>query len=110
MADIHDVVVFSVEGEKILGIVIEHYTNPLDDFYIIYADYTLYKVSNPEDNASIIIENIIIPACDAAISDYRLHRQHLKDIDACHKEFEAIKEAIISKMDIGNLFEDNSIK
>ena len=35
MADIHDIIVFSSEGEKILGVVVEHYTNPLDDFYVI---------------------------------------------------------------------------
>ena len=86
MTDFHDIVVFSSEGEKILGIVVEHYTNPLDDFYVIYSDYALHKSHNPNEDASIIIDNVIIPACDAALADYRLKRQHLKDMDTFHKE------------------------
>lgn len=79
MADLHDIIVFSSEGEKILGVVIEHYTNPLDDFYVIYADYALHKSHDTNQDATIIIENVIIPACDAALADYRLKRQHLID-------------------------------
>ena len=52
MADIRDITVFSSDGEKILGVVVEHYTNPLDDFYVVYADYALYKFSNPDENAT----------------------------------------------------------
>ena len=100
MADLHDIIAFSSEGEKILGVVIEHYTNPLDDFYVVYADYALYKSHNPEEDASVIIDNVIIPACDAAIADYRLKRQHLVDVGRLHKDVEALIEAIRSKMDI----------
>ena len=53
MADIRNIIVFSSDGEKILGVVIEHYTNPLDDFYVVYADYALHKFSNPEENAEV---------------------------------------------------------
>lgn len=98
MADLHDIIVFSSEGEKILGVVIGHYTNPLDDFFVIYADYALHKSHNPDDGATVIIDNVIIPACDAAIADFRMKRQHLKDIKKCHKEIETFIEAAASKM------------
>ena len=94
----HDIIVFSSEGEKTLGVVIDHYTNPLDDFFVIYADYALYKSHNPNEDAQIIIDNVIIPACDAAIADYRIRRQHLRDVSRCHKEIETLIEAINSKM------------
>ena len=109
MADKHDIIVFSSEGEKILGVVIEHYTNPLDDFYVVYADYALHRSHNPDEDASIIIDNVIIPACDAAIADYRLRRQHLRDIDKFHQEIEAMKQAMLSKMETDTLFEDSKI-
>lgn len=98
MADLHDIVAFSCDGEKILGVVIEHYTNPLDDFLVIYADYALHKSHNPNEDAQIIIDNVIIPSCDAAIADFRMKRQRLKDIKKCHKEIEAFIEAAASKM------------
>ena len=107
MADMHDIIAFSSNGEKILGVVIEHYTNPLDDFYVVYADYALHKSHNPEEDAKIILENVIIPACDEALADYRLKRQHLRDIDKCHKEIEAFIEAISSKMETDSLFGNN---
>jgi hypothetical protein len=106
MADFHDIVMFSCDGEKILGVVIEHYTNPLDDFYVIYADYALYKSKNSDENASIIIDNVIIPSCDAAIAEYRLKRQHLNDINRTRKDIEAIVDAITSKMGLDDIFSD----
>ena len=98
MADKHDIVSFSSEGEKILGVVIEHYTNPLDDFFILYANYALHKSHNPNEDANIIIDNVIIPACDEAIADFRLKRQCLKDIAKHHKDIESFMEAIASKI------------
>ena len=98
MADMHDIIAFSSEGEKILGVVIEHYTNPLDDFFVVYADYALHKSHNPNEDAQVIIDNVIIPACDAAIADFRLKRQHLRDIRKCHEEIEAFIEAAASKI------------
>lgn len=98
MADKRDIIAFSSEGEKILGVVIEHYTSPLDDFFVIYADYALHKSHNPNEDAQIIIDNVIIPACDAAIADFRMRRQHLKDIRKYHKDIESLVEAITSKM------------
>ena len=103
MADTHDVVVFSSEGEKLLGLVIEHYTNPLDDFYVIYADYAIHKASSLDEDASVIIDNVIIPACDAAIADFRLQQQHLKDMGKYHSELEAIKKAISDKLNLEDL-------
>lgn len=108
MADIREIVAFSSDGEKILGVVIEHYTNPLDDFYVIYADYALHKSHDPDGESEIIIDNVIIPACDAALSDYRLKRQHLMDIDRFHREIGAMKEAISSKMNT-DVFSDEGI-
>lgn len=108
MADMHDIIVFSSEGEKILGVVIDHYTNPLDDFYVVYADYALYKSYNPDENASVILDNVIIPACDAALSDYRLNRQHLKDMDRFHREMEALIQAVSSKMDLDDIFDETA--
>jgi len=110
MADIRDIVAFSCDGEKILGVVIEHYTNPLDDFYVVYADYALHKFHSSDEDASVIIDNILIPACDAMLADHMMMRQHLKDVAHFHKEIEAMKEALKSKMEIGNLFEDRDIK
>ena len=111
MADLHDIIVFSTEGEKILGVVIEHYSNPLDDFYVVYADYTLFKSHNPDEDASIILENVIIPACDAAIADYRLKRQHLSDMNKARKDLEAIVNAIGSQIGLDDIFsnDDNKI-
>ena len=109
MADFHDIIVFSSEGEKILGVVIEHYTNPLDDFYVVYADFALYKSFNPDEDASIIIDNVIIPACDAAIADYRLKRQHLSDMNKARADLEAVVDAIRSNMDTGSIFSNDDI-
>jgi len=96
----HDIVAFLSEGEKILGVVIEHYTNPLDDFYVVYADYALYKVSNPDEDSVVIIDDIIIPACDMALSDFRLKRQHLSDMNRYHQDMDALIEAIKAKIKI----------
>lgn len=104
--DIHEIIGFSLDGEKILGVVIEHYTNPLDDFYVVYADYALYKSHDSNEDASIILDNVIIPACDQAIADYKLKRQHLKDMETTHKEFKALIDAIKSKMNMDSIFED----
>ena len=109
MADIRDITVFSSEGEKILGVVIEHYTNPLDDFYLVYSDYALHKFHNPEENAEIILDNVIIPACDAAIAEYRLKRQHLSDMNKARKELDALVDAITSRMGVDSIFEDEEI-
>jgi hypothetical protein len=109
MADIRDITVFSSDGEKILGVVIEHYTNPLDDFYVVYADYALHKFHNPDENAEVILDNVIIPACDAAIAEYRLKRQHLSDMNKARKELDALVDAITSKMGVASLFEDEEI-
>lgn len=106
MADLHDIIAFSSKGEKIMGIVVEHYGNPLDDFYVVYADYALHKVLNPDEDAQVIIENVIIPACDAALADYTLKRQHLKDINNYHQEIEALVEALKSRIDIGSVFDE----
>jgi hypothetical protein len=110
MADLHDIIVFSTEGEKILGVVIEHYSNPLDDFYVVYADYTLFKSHNPDEDASIILENVIIPACDAAIADYRLKRQHLSDMNKARVDIGAIVNAITSKMGLDDIFSNDDDK
>lgn len=104
MTDMHDIIAFSSQGEKILGVVIEHYTNPLDDFCVVYAEYALYKLHSSNEDASIIIENVIIPACDAAIAEFRLARQHLKDMNKAKKDMEAIVGAIKSKMNLDDIF------
>lgn len=109
MADIRDIIVFSSEGEKILGVVIEHYTNPLDDFYVVYADYALHRSHNPEDDAEIIVDNVIIPACDAALAEYRLKRQHLSDMNKARKDIDALIDAISSRMETEGLFADDGI-
>jgi hypothetical protein len=108
MTDIHDIIAFSCDGEKILGVVIEHYTNPLDDFYIVYADYAIHKSYNPEEDSFVLIDNVIIPACDEALAEYRLKRQHLKDMNLGRKEIEALVEAITSKMGLNDIFNDDN--
>lgn len=109
MADLHDIIVFSSEGEKILGVVIEHYINPLDDFYVVYADYALYKSHNPDEDAIIIMDNVIIPSCDAAIADYRLKKQHLSDMNRTRKDIEAIVDAITSKIGLDGIFSNDDV-
>lgn len=106
MADMHDIIKFSCNGEKIFGIVIEHYANPLDEFSIVYADYSLHKVYNIEEDAIMMIDNIIIPACDNALTDFRLRRQHLKDVGKFCDEIEFMKEAMQSKLKTDDLFDD----
>ena len=109
MTDLHDIIAFSCDGEKILGVVIEHYTNPLDDFYIVYADYAIHKSYNPDENASIIIDNVIIPACDEAIAEYRLKKQHLIDMNKARKDIESFVEAIKSKIGLDDIFGNDDI-
>jgi hypothetical protein len=104
--DKHDIIAFSSEGSKTLGVVILHCSNPLDDFYIVYADYALHKSHKPDEDAVLIMDNVIIPACDAAIAEYRLKRQHLRDMDKCHRDIEALIGAINSDMETDGLFED----
>ena len=110
MADLHDIIVFSCDGEKILGVVIEHYTNPLDDFYVVYADYALHRSRNLNEDASVIIDNVIIPACDAAIAEYKLKRQHLTDMNKARKDIESFVDAITSKMGLDSIFSDDDLK
>lgn len=98
MADIRDIVAFSCDGEKILGVVIDHYTNPLDDIYVVYAGYALYKFHDSNEDAKIVIENVIIPACDEALADFRLKRQHLRDIKKYHSEIGTLLDTDISKI------------
>ena len=98
MVDIHDIISFSCEGERILGVVIEHYNSPLDDFYVVYADYTIFKSISTDEDASIIISNVIIPACDEALFEFKLKRQHLRDMNRCHDEIDAFKEALKDRM------------
>ena len=102
----NDIIAFLSEEERILGVVLDHYTNPLDDFYIVYADYALHKVHDPKENATIILANVIIPACDAAIAEYRLKRQHLMDMNKARKDIEAIVDAISSRMNM-DIFSDD---
>lgn len=106
MADMRDIIKFSCNGEKIFGIIIEHYVNPLDEFNIVYADYSLYKVYNTEEDAVMMIDNVIIPACDNALADFRLRRQHLKDVGKFCDEIEFMKEAMQSKLRTDDLFDD----
>ena len=93
MANTHDIVVFSSEGENILGVVIDHFTSPLDDFYVVYADYALHKFHSAHEDAIQILDGVIIPACDEAIADYRLKKQHLKDIKRHHEDIEALLDS-----------------
>lgn len=79
MEDLHDIVLFPFNGEKILGLVLKHYDFPLADFYIIYAEHALYEYHN-QDDCSIIAEDVIMPACDEAISDYKLKKEQIKNI------------------------------
>lgn len=109
MTDMHDIIVFSSNGEKVLGVVIEHYTNPLDDYYVVYADYALHKSHHPDEDSTIIIDNVIIPACDAALTEYRLQRQHIKDMAKSHQDVEDLMNAIKSKMNTDTLFDNSQI-
>ena len=109
MADTHEIIVFSCDGEKILGVVLEHYTNPLDDFYVIYADYAIHKSANFDEDASVLLDNVIIPACDAALADYRLKRQHLKDMASYHQGMEALIDAVRSKMETDSIFGEDKL-
>ena len=94
MQNTHEFIVFSSEGEKKLGVVLEHYANPLDDFYLTYSDYALFKVYSPEEDATVILENVIIPACDEAMADYRLKVQHLNDLRHYYNELEVLLRSI----------------
>lgn len=106
--DKHDIIAFSSEGSKTLGVVVMHCSNPLDDFYIVYADYALHRFSDPDTDAEVILENVIIPACDAALYDYNMKRQHLKDIGKCNRDISSIIEAIRQKMgELDSLFNDS---
>ena len=109
MTDIRDIIAFSSNGEKILGVVIEHYTNPLDDFYIVYADYALHKSHNPEKDAEVVIDNIIIPSCDAALAEYRLKRQHLRDMNKHRKDLETLINALSENIDVKNLLKNDDL-
>lgn len=102
--DRHDIIAFRCEGEKTLGVVIDHCTSPLDDFYVIYADYSLHKTHNPEEDAELLMPNVIIPSCEEAIADFRMKRQHLRDIGSREKDIRALIDALIDRMDAGGIF------
>ena len=101
MADINDIVVFTYNGEQLYGVVIKHYDHPLNDFYIIYSDYTLFEWVGNNDYIPLI-DNVFIPAFDAAIAEYKLKKQRIKDIS---KMNEIVNDLLDMKnMDIESLF------
>lgn len=66
--DMHDIIGFSISGEQVFGVVIEH----IDDFYVVYADYALYETFNSFETVKTLLDNVVIPACDMAITEFRL--------------------------------------
>lgn len=102
MANNHDIVTFTLDGKKVLGIVIEHYSNPLDDFYVVYAEYGIYKFNNSNEDASLVLDDVIIPACDEALFEYRLKAQHLKDMRMMNREMKNLMDAV--KPDVDDIF------
>lgn len=92
MEDLHDIVEFPYNGEKLLGMVIKHYTHPLNDFYLIYSDNAIYEYSSKEDY-SLLADNVYMPVYDRAITDYKLRRQHIEDMMHFNKEYTALKDA-----------------
>lgn len=102
MKDLHDIVLFPYNGEKILGIVLKHYTNPLSDFYITYAEHCLYEYHSSEE-CVIISEDVIMPACDAALADYKVKKQHIQDIVSYTDKINSLVDAM-KNMDIDSLF------
>lgn len=78
MEDLHDIVEFTFNGERLMGIVIEHYVNPLDDFYIIYAEHTIYKYHDNQ-NIDVLVEYAALPDYDDTLVAFKLKRQYEKD-------------------------------
>ena len=78
MEDLHDVVEFTYQSERLMGIVIEHYVNPLDDFYIIYAEHTIYKYHDSH-NIEMLVDYAVLPDYDDTLVAFKLRRQHEKD-------------------------------
>lgn len=106
MADLHDIIALSVNGEKMLGVVIEHYTNPLDDFFITYSEHSLYKVYDTNQDAELILDGIIILACDDALADFKLQRQRLKDMQRNHSDYNLMANAMKNMSNYDFLDED----
>lgn len=92
MKDLHSIVEFPFNGEKLLGMVIKHYTNPLNDFYLIYADCSIYEYSSEEDN-SLLADNLYMPVYERAITAYKLKKQHIEDMISKNKDINDLIDA-----------------
>jgi hypothetical protein len=55
------------------------------------------------------MDNVIIPACDAAIAEYRLKRQHLNDINRTRKDIEAFVDAVVSKIGLSDILSEDDM-
>ena len=95
MEDLHDIIMFPYNGEKILGLVVKHYDYPLGDFYIIYAEHALFEYHDDND-CYIIINDVVIPSADEAINDYKLKKQLIQNIADNNKIVSLLIEAIKS--------------
>lgn len=92
MEDLHDIVEFPFNGEKLLGMVIKHYDHPLNDFYLIYSDNALYEYSSKDNNA-LLADEVYMPVYDRAITDYKLKKQHIEDMMHFHREYMSLADA-----------------
>lgn len=91
--DYHDIVEFPFEGENLMGIVIKHYDYPLNDFYLIYTDGSLYEYTSKNDY-SLLANDVYMPIYEKALIEYKLKRQHIKDIISNNRDFNALLDAI----------------
>ena len=91
--DYHDIVEFPFEGEILLGIVIKHYDHPLNDFYLIYADCSLYEYTS-KDDYSLLADNMYMPIYERALTEYKLKKQHIKDMVSNNRDFNALLDTI----------------
>ena len=98
----YDVSMFPHEGEKTLGVVLKHYTNPLDDFFIIYAKHSLIEYHN-EKECKVIMRNVVIPMCDDTLTEVKLRSQRVKNIIDSHGSIDSLIDAM-QHMDIDELF------
>ena len=93
MKDLHDCAEFSHNGEKYLGLVVKHFSDPLNDFYVIYAENTLFEWRSKKD-CKILAESVFMPSYDSALADVRVNRQRMQDLLKSHNDIDAILDSI----------------
>lgn len=84
---------FSFQGDKALGIVLKHFTHPLNDCYIIYCSHAILEYHG-KDDCIVLAKKAILPVYDDILTNYMLKKQHLEDITSKHTDIDSLLDAM----------------